>query len=162
MKAKIPDLKERLKSRIKIDENGCWIWQGSKKENGYGNCGSGYPQQTSHRSAYQIFIGNIPDGLFVCHKCDVKLCCNPEHLFLGTNSENIKDAIKKGRIKCVPNKSKGSKGEKNPKSKLDNYKVKRIRELIAKGFSISDVCRYAKISPSQVDRISKYKAWRHI
>ena len=103
----------------------CWIWKGARLMNGYGVvslCGN---RLTAHRASWFIAHGNIPPtDIYVCHKCDVKLCVNPDHLFLGTNSENIKDAIKKGRFN-----PKGMKGESHGRSKLTTVQVQFLRSL---------------------------------
>lgn len=71
----------------------CWEWKGGVSGNGYGN----FNNIRSHRFAYEYRNGAIPEGMYVCHHCDNKLCCNPNHLFLGTALDNMKDKINKGR-----------------------------------------------------------------
>lgn len=90
---------EQLKSRVVIDPSGCWLYQGTK-HNGY-TVGSyrGKSYNTS-RVMWLALKGPIPDGLHVCHTCDVRHCVNPDHLWLGTNRENITDMVKKGRGPC--------------------------------------------------------------
>ena len=99
--------KEYLPTRVKIDSNGCWIWQYTKSEKGYGVMyiyKPGRPRGVrtkAHRLSYEIFKGPIPAGKYVCHSCDVRSCINPDHLWIGTHQENMNDAYSKSRI---PNK----------------------------------------------------------
>lgn len=85
----------------------CWLWHGARFSNGYGCCfDGGKPRRTlAHRMAYRLKIGQIPQNLLVLHRCDVRLCVNPDHLFLGTHADNTHDMIVKGRAgfqKSVP------------------------------------------------------------
>lgn len=78
--------------------SGCWIWRGNVRvRGGYGRLGYCGRPQLAHRVAYQIFVGPIPEGMDVCHRCDNPPCVRPDHLFVGTALDNIKDSIKKGR-----------------------------------------------------------------
>lgn len=88
---------ERLKSHVKIDANGCWIWQGFSAWNGYGGTSYRGKGWRVHRLSYFLHKGKIPDGHDVCHTCDVRLCCNPQHLWTGPRLENNRDTRKKGR-----------------------------------------------------------------
>lgn len=88
---------KRFFSRIKIDSNGCWIWQGAKNIRGYGVVGYHGILYIAHRLSYKLKVGPIPEGLLVCHKCDVPPCINPDHLFIGTYKDNSIDMVKKGR-----------------------------------------------------------------
>lgn len=116
-------LQKRLESHIKIKSNGCWEWTGHTTCNGYGIIQLGgrlHRKRTrAHKVAYELYMGPIPEGMLVLHKCDNKLCVNPEHLELGDHSKNLKDAW--GRGIRHPKKSKLSDKDflyiyNNPKS----------------------------------------------
>lgn len=82
-------------------EGGCWEWQGARSHSGtgYGQVRVGLKILSAHRVAWELATGRpIPTGLFICHSCDNRSCINPSHLFLGTRSDNMKDAYAKGRI----------------------------------------------------------------
>jgi predicted transcriptional regulator len=88
---------DRFWSRVDVrGDDECWNWTGKKYPSGYGSCKIGGVCY-SHRVAWMFTNGNIPDGLCVCHKCDNPSCCNPNHLWLGTMTENIKDRDEKHR-----------------------------------------------------------------
>src|SRR5690348_4704416 len=75
----------------------CWAWRGSINRNGYGQLSWNAWPASSHRVAYQLTHGTIPEGLFVLHSCDNKLCVNPAHLYVGTQQQNVDDMMKRGR-----------------------------------------------------------------
>ena len=114
----------------------CWLWQGGKTDSGYGIVSaSPNPWRTAHRVAWELTNGPIPKGLFICHHCDNRLCVRPEHLFLGTAKDNLRDAIKKGRF--VPDatpmhtpdvwaKMSQTKKGKNPQMNILLTKEQRI------------------------------------
>ena len=95
----------------------CWMWTGYRTPDGYGRIQINYKRIKAHRLSWEVHNGSIPEGLFVLHKCDVRDCVNPNHLFLGTQKDNIHDAIKKGRINFAELGIKGrEKGCANRKS----------------------------------------------
>lgn len=76
----------------------CWLWVGAKTKNGYGKLGRDLKTISAHRYSFEIHNGAIPDGMLVCHQCDVRSCVNPHHLFLGTHKDNYIDCVNKGRF----------------------------------------------------------------
>ena len=96
------DMQDRLLSKMHVDENGCWIWGGNINA-GYGRLCYEKKGMLAHRASFEAFNSPITDGLFVCHSCDVSVCINPEHLWLGTQKENLNDASNKGRLKKSDN-----------------------------------------------------------
>lgn len=78
--------------------SGCWLWEGALNGHGYGQITRGGKGYRVPRLAWEEANGPIPEGMIVCHKCDVRACCNPDHLFLGTAKDNTQDALAKGRL----------------------------------------------------------------
>ena len=108
----------------KVLENGCWEWTGPTCSSGrYGRVPGINPMKMAHRHAYEIANGDIQDGQFVCHRCDNGLCVNPDHLFLGSHSDNMKDAANKGRIPLLLNQV----GEMNRNSKYNKDFAETVR-----------------------------------
>ena len=155
---------ERLLSKATVDEKtGCWLWQGANNAHGYGVIRLGSLTDGSrtmayvHRVAYQIKHGPIPRGLFVCHKCDVKNCFNPDHLWVGTNSENINDAIAKGIAVGGPNY-----GEKNGNAKLTAAQIGWLRRMKDIGFTYAQLSAIFGISRTHAAFIVKRKNWKTV
>jgi hypothetical protein len=93
---KIP-LAQRLKMYVSPTDTGCWEWNGGRNSKGYGRIKIDGKRVSVHRVVYELLVGPIPDGMFVCHTCDNPCCCNPDHLFIGTNQDNVNDMVSKGR-----------------------------------------------------------------
>jgi hypothetical protein len=92
-------LKEKVLCKVQKSPEGCWLWQGCLLKDGYAMLRYKAKKILVHRAAWTAFNGDIKPGLLVLHKCDVRHCCNPDHLFLGTHADNTLDAVNKGRQK---------------------------------------------------------------
>jgi len=105
----------------------CWEWTGFKSVRGYGQMATtGIKKEEVHRISYKLFKGEIPAGMCVCHKCDNPGCVNPDHLFLGTQKDNMRDMRKKGRGNKLP----VHVGTANYQSKLSEKKVREIKNAL--------------------------------
>lgn len=152
----------RFNSYIRRELSGCWIWIGSKTGAGYGSFRLGRKQVSAHRLSYRIHKGEIPDGLVVCHHCDVPLCVNPDHLFVGTQKDNALDMVAKGRAKSSPNPihaRKGPSGEKSRTAKLTDAEVLKIRAETSPAKTIAEA--YG-VTPRTIAMIRSRETWRHI
>lgn len=151
------DLPERfLESYIPEPNSGCWLWVKGVNEHGYGRITlpSG-EQKKAHRVSWILHRGYDPGPFLVCHKCDNPACVNPEHLFIGTQADNLSDCAVKGRISRVHQ----PRGEKQGSSKLTAEIVIALR---ASDLSVRKASRAFGVSPSTVHDVRSRKNWRHI
>ena len=126
-----PDIRERLLANYAINtETDCWEWQRAKYPAGYGTIKIQGKTYGTHRVMYRMWYGEFDYSLFVCHKCDNRICINPDHLFLGTGSDNMKDAFAKGRLDDALSKANRCvmRGADNPGAKLTWDQVDYIRK----------------------------------
>lgn len=148
---KVISTPEELFERHVQRGGGCWEWQGYRNENGYGFTrvgGRGSNGMFAHRLSWTIHRGPIPDGLQVLHRCDNPCCVRPDHLFLGTNQDNIDDRVAKGR----PG-SQAWKGKPSPNRKLSDAEFERIRQRIKAGEETSAVARDFEVTREHAWRI---------
>lgn len=134
----------------------CWIWTGPIRKDGYAHIYLDGKMMLVHRLAWILTNGSIPDGLFVCHKCDNRACINPAHLFLGTHLDNMRDMAEKGR--AVPSYCNG---ERNGQSKLTIEQVVEIRRLRKEtSLTLRSIAKKFGVGPMQIHRIANDQNWK--
>lgn len=143
----------------KTDE--CWNWTGFRvpsrygQNNGYGLLRFAGHKHLAHRLAYLFTYGTVPEGLQVCHRCDNPACCNPDHLFLGTQKDNLQDASKKKRLSAPRNH-----GESCGTSKLKEADVMMIRERYATGsITQKELGEEYGVGQDTISTIINHKTW---
>jgi hypothetical protein len=137
---------KRFWDKVEITKS-CWIWRGAISSSGYGSFWFQNRGWKSHRVAFALSRGNLLPGLLVLHKCDNPLCVRPDHLFLGTNLDNNRDMISKGR-RVYGN------------AKLTTRQVQQIKSLLSKGYSQKQVRLKFHISSALVSNIANGRRWK--
>lgn len=149
-------IRDEFFERYEPDLNGgCWLWTGYCSH-GYGIIWKKHEGRThpygAHRAFYERFVGEVPPGLYVLHRCDVPCCVNPAHLFVGTHRENMEDMARKGRhADC--------RGERQPNAKLTTADVIAIR---ADRRGVVEIARAYGVRDSTISNIIAGKRWAHI
>lgn len=154
-------MKDRLYFRTKKTDS-CWIYTGKSKVRDYGLVWYYGKVILAHRVSWMVHRGDIPKGLCVCHKCDNPPCVNPEHLFLGTYSDNAKDSYLKGRNGFTTHPEGLKRGKDNHQSKLTASKVKEIRRLSSDGYPQYLIGNIFGVSQSNISCIVLRKRWNHV
>lgn len=162
-------LKLRIAGKYVMDAStGCWLWSGRMSGSGYGSVRDGgrdSKQWQAHRAMWFVVYGPIPVGLCVCHKCDVPLCVNPGHLFLGTCADNVRDALAKGRLRPFggsdfrPPISTIVRGEGHYKAKLTAKQVAAIRNDPGDSHELA---RQLGVTERTIYQIRTRKTWKHV
>lgn len=133
----------------------CWEWTGSLNSSGYGRFWLNGRITLAHRAAYFLFRGDIPEGRNVCHSCDNRRCVNPAHLWLGSQSENLRDAVAKGRMRppCVA-------PERNGNAKLGPNQVREIRAFRRAGAKLTELATRFGVSPATISGVANRTTWK--
>lgn len=152
-------ISERFWEKVNKTET-CWLWTAFVLESGYGCFAPTTDTKArAHRVAWELTNGPILDGLCVLHKCDVRACVNPAHLFLGTRTDNARDRDLKGRLV----KRRPPIGELNPKAKLDEESVLYIRERYAQGgISQESLGRQFGVTQVQISSVLRRESWANL
>lgn len=145
----------------------CWPWNGSKNKKGYGEFFLDGKVQKSHRVAWRHQYGPVPAGLFVLHHCDNPSCVNPKHLFLGTASDNMQDALRKGRLRPLITSGQSHfksghspRGEDAGGAKLTELQAVELLNLRKAGVGTLELSRRFGINRSTVQRIINGEYWK--
>ena len=151
------NLEKRFWSKVCVGkEDECWNWKASSRSSGYGSFKYSGKVIDSHRMTWFIINGEFPN-MFVLHMCDNKLCCNPNHLFLGTHVDNMKDMVSKGRS------ASGEKSGVFLYSKLKKKDVLEIRSKYLTGnYSYKELGKMFGVDKTQIGGIVRRKHWKHI
>lgn len=170
-KRKKKTLAERFWPKVN-KTGGCWLWTGAKYKTGYGSIGSEVVRGRAikaHRASWEIHFGAIPAGLHVLHKCDTPLCVRPDHLFLGTHQDNMRDMALKGRStigdrnpsRLYPDRV--ARGSRSGHAKLNSVAVLCIRYLHRIGVaSYAEMSESFGVSESAISMIINRRRWAHL
>lgn len=137
--------KSYIEKKIKVDENGCWIPSNKPRPNGYVRASFLGASWYMHRLSFNAFNGELDSSKDVCHRCDVRNCCNPEHLFQGTRKVNMQDAAKKGRQ---------ARGFKLPQTVMTEKDKECALYLIKKGCQYKDIAVLFKVTNTTIGRLA--------
>lgn len=148
-------LSDKIKAYSDVTESGCWEWNRYRMPCGYGRIRHEGSMELAHRLSYRAFNGDIPDGMVVRHKCDNKCCVNPEHLEIGTQKDNVHDAISRGNFSHLEH----SRGSAHPTSKLTEDNVLEI--LNSNDTQRALATRYG-VSFQLISQIKRGIIWQHV
>lgn len=153
VRKEIPDIIQYIHNRSShITETGCLLWGGACNKDGYGYLRVGGNFVRVHRAMYSAINGPLPPGMSVCHSCDVPCCVNPNHLFLGTPLDNMRDKIKK-------NRANNPTGDKHKSTIVLDKDVHLMRLLAALSIHTQEqLAKIFKTSRANVSLITRYKS----
>ena len=146
----------RFHENYTVVESGCWEWNGyadGVRSNGYGRVAVGSKRLDAHRVSWTLHNGPIPEGEYVLHKCDNKVCVNPEHLFLGDHTSNMADMVSKGRQ---------VKGSDHHLAVLNEHDIPIIRFLRAHGSLLREIAVLFGVSKNTIRQVVIGNTWKHV
>ena len=147
-----PSLARLHKLSIPVTESGCWLWTANTGRDGYGKIKVNKHTVRAHRFSWEVHCGPIPNGLQVLHRCDVPCCVNPDHLFLGTNIDNVSDCVKKDRH---------ARGNRNGSAILTDDDITAIRKI---GRTVPQrvIAKQFGVNRGHISKILSMKLWKEI
>lgn len=144
---------DNFHQRIEYEPNsGCWLWSGATWPDGYGKVKVRQKTAFAHRRSYELHVGCIPKGAIICHRCDTPACVNPAHLYAGTDADNARDKVRRGR-------DRKALGEANPNSKMTAETVRLIR---ASAKSNKQIAAELALDHSTVWAARSGLTWKHL
>lgn len=144
-------IEQRFWSKVRKTPHGCWLWTGGTFAGGYGAFHIGKPVYRAHRVSWELTHGPIPEGMFICHHCDTPACVRPDHLFLGTNADNVGDMTRKRRV---------AHGERHGSAKLSAEQVQQIRRAYSsKRVLQRELAQQYGVDASLISMIVTRKLW---
>jgi hypothetical protein len=140
----VQKIRDRIQNNIIIDsDTGCWNWKGKPRKNGY--CRTHFMRvcEYVHRMSYLTFVGTIPEGMDVRHKCDNRRCCNPDHLLIGTRLQNMQDAVSRNRQ---------ARGLSLPQTKLTADDIVVIMNRVLTGEPYKNIAQDFNVTPQLIGK----------
>lgn len=161
--------KERFMKKVRLPDtgDGCWIWTAYcvkiNEKDARGQFFMGNKLLLAYRASWMIFRGEIPHGMHVCHRCDNGICVNPDHLFLGTQKDNMRDMVAKGRHAFAAHPETIRRGSDVNTSKLNEEKVRLMRIIYGRGnISQAKLAKQFGITQNAAFQIIHRRAWAHV
>jgi hypothetical protein len=157
--------------KYNVTESGCWEFIGCKMPNGYGKLTKNKKTWLAHRYSYYLKHGEMQNDFHVCHKCDNRICVNPDHLFLGTRKDNMQDMINKNRHNFSGLRTNGFqkkatlnvlRGEANKNSKLKESDVVDIIAMYKNGYKQTEISKKYGLRQGYVSKIVRGLFWKHV
>lgn len=147
--------------------DGCWVWTGDHHRMGYGRIWERTPEgrqriRRAHHVSFEMMVGPIPPGMNVLHRCDNPPCVRPDHLFLGTHLDNMRDMVAKGRRRGGMRRGHRLPGARNARRKLTAKQVVAIRHRAASGERILDLAREHGFTYTGLKAVVDRKTWRYV
>lgn len=156
-------LLDLFESRV-VRQSGCWAWKSRPMANGYVRVKHQGKIVKGHRASWLLFRGAIPEGLYVCHHCDNRACTNPDHLFLGTQQDNVNDCWAKGRGGSGNGRRKQRLGRHRRGSEIEWAKLteEEVRDIRSGRLTRAEFALAYKITKAAIYKIIHRKSWAHV